>query len=168
MEHCHRQFTRRGMSPGLFYNGLDKLLTVLPVSKKGLRGSGKKRDDHDFDRININAASVEMLARLPGMTPELAEAVQSFRKENGSLSRSQLSKILGSDVYKKVSRYISLDSLSYYTISSVGRLNGSQTRKGVEAMILLDPDAEKRYRIISWHDGIRESTGALLLSGAIK
>jgi len=146
----------RGVTPEIFYAGLNQLVTVLPDSKT---------DDHDFDRININAASEAMLARLPGMTPELVEAVQAFRREADFRSKAQLANLLGSDVYGRISRYITLDSLSYFTISAKGRVEGSQSRQGVEVLIGIDPEADKRYRIISWRDGIRENTGALLLSG---
>jgi len=146
----------RGVTPELFYNGLEQLVSVLPDSKT---------EDHDFDRININAAPEAMLGRLPGMTPELVEAVQDFRREADFRSRAHLVNILGSSVYGKIARYITLDALAYYTISAVGRVEGSRSRQGVEVLIVIDPEADKRYRIISWRDGIRENSGARLLAG---
>lgn len=146
----------RGVTPELFYNGLEQMVTVLPDSKT---------KDHDFDRVNINAAPEAMLKRLPGMTPELVEAVQDFRRESDFRSRAQLVNVLGSSVYGKISRHITLDALAYYTISAVGRVEGSKSRQGVEVLILVDPEADKRYRVISWRDGIRENSGARLPAG---
>ncbi len=146
----------RGVTPELFHNGLAQLATVLPDAKT---------EDHDFDRININAAPEAMLKRLPGMSPELVEAVQEFRREADFRSRAQLVNVLGSSVYGKIARYITEDSLAYYTISAVGRVEGSKSRQGVEVLIAIDPEADKRYRIISWRDGIRENSGTRLPAG---
>ncbi|HMA66613.1 MAG TPA: helix-hairpin-helix domain-containing protein [Desulfosalsimonadaceae bacterium] len=155
----------KGITPEIFYGGLDELVTVLPLPAKGLGGSNDELEDYNFNRVNINAASEEMWRRLPGMTPDLVEAVQEFRKEKPFTSKSQLFDVLGGEVYGKVEPYISMDSLGYYTIFSLGRVSDSGNRQGVEAGIVLDPEAERGYRMISWRDGLREHEGALLSGG---
>ncbi|MFO7839164.1 MAG: type II secretion system protein GspK [Desulfosalsimonadaceae bacterium] len=155
----------KGVTPEIFYGGLDKLVTVLPLPEKGLSGSGDEEKGYNYNRININAASEEMWRRLPGMTPELVEQVQEFRKEKTFTSKSQLFDVLGGEAYDKVEPYISMDSLAYYTIFSAGRVSDSGNRRGVEAGVILDPESDKGYRIISWRDGLREHEGALLSDG---
>jgi general secretion pathway protein K len=155
----------KGVTREIFYNGLAQIATVLPAAGDKDGEDQIIEEDQDFNRINVNAAAPAVWRRLPGMTPELVEAVKKFRKEDEFRSKSQLIEVLGGEVYGKISPYIHFDSLAYFTISAVGRVAGAGSRKGIEATIVLDPETDKGYRIISWRDGIREDNAALLSAG---
>lgn len=152
----------KGVTPEIFYNGLNQITTVLPAARERAGKDKAVSEDYNFDRINVNAATEAMWRRLPGMTPELVDAVKEFREEKKFRSKSQLIEVLGGEGYGKIAPYISFESLPYYTISAVGAMKGAGSRQGIEIKIVLDPEADKGYRIISWRDGIRENEGALL------
>ena len=152
----------KGVTPEIFYNGLDQIATVLPAVKDSVEKDKKAGKDYNFDQININAATDEMWRRLPGMTPELVEAVKEFRKEKKFRSKSHLVEVLGGEVYGKIAPYINFESLAYYNITSTGGIEGSGSRQGIEVKIVLDPEADNGYRIISWRDGIPKHSTALL------
>ncbi|HMA66197.1 MAG TPA: hypothetical protein VKO20_00125 [Desulfosalsimonadaceae bacterium] len=155
----------KGVPPDIFYNGLDRITTVLPAAKDKAEKDKTLAGDYNFDQININAATTDMWRRLPGMTPELVKDVKEFRKEKNFRSKSQLIEVLGGEVYGKIAPYINFDSLSYYTISAVGGMEGSGSRQGIEVTMAFDPESDKGYRIISWRDGIPENNAALLAAG---
>jgi general secretion pathway protein K len=153
----------RGITPEIFYNGLEKMVTVLPSDKRGIRSSSRRKRSYDFNRININSAPEQILAGLPGMTPELVKEVQEFRKEKDFRNTSEFARIVGSDVYSRIVSYISIDSHAYFTITSMGKTEGSDNQQGVEIMIALEPEAEKRFKVVSWQDRIGHGAQAWLL-----
>jgi general secretion pathway protein K len=149
----------RGVTPELFYGGLDEITTVLPVKRRKRGPDREALKEHNFDKININAAPPELWANLPGMTPELVEEIEAFREEDRFRSPAELREIVGAEVYGRISPYLSMDTLSYYTIFSEGRVDGSAARQGVEALVAVSPEAEKKYRIVKWRDRSRPESG---------
>lgn len=133
----------RGMTPEIFYGGLGEMLTVYSDSAQG-----------EANRININAASVKMLRALPGMTDELAAAVESYRKEKDFKSLNQLMPILGDEVYSAVSPYLSVQLSAVYTLRSEGLVSDSSVREGVCAVIKIDSRLKERYTVMQWTDSL--------------
>jgi len=145
----------RGMTPEIFYGGLKEMITVLqdetPVRKIKKTVSRKKK--FDFSRININAASPQMLKALPQMTDELVMGMMEFREEKDFTSPSELVPIIGAETYKAIRPYITLKTSAFFTIRSVGMIEGSHTRQGVRVMVKIDPKLKNKYRLLQWLDG---------------
>jgi len=133
----------RGMTSEIFYGGLREMLTVYADSAQG-----------EANRININAASAKMLRALPGMTEELAEAVELYRKEKDFKAINQLIPILGDEVYAAVSPYLSLQLSPVWTIRSEGSVSDSSVREGVSAVVKIDPRVKNRYTVMQWTDSL--------------
>jgi len=142
----------RGVTPDIYYGGLKNMVTALKDSGSS-RGKMRRRSSQASGaKICINAASRAMLLSLPQMTEELAQAIIDFRKEADFKSMGELSTLLGADVYGAISSYITLDASAYYEILSVGRINGSSTRQGIEAVLEINPTLKARYRVVQWND----------------
>ena len=63
--------------------------------------------------ININTADADMLAALPGIGPEKAAAIVSWREEHGSFSVcSELMNVsgIGESTYERLKGYITVES----------------------------------------------------------
>jgi len=139
----------RGITPELFYGGLKDMVTVRKDSKLsrkvsfGNEGAGK---------ININAASRDILLALPMMADDLVDKIMGYRKESDFISLNDVALVVGTGVYQAILPFISLKTLSYYTITSVGKLEGSQVRQGIEALVDIDSGPKKRCRIVQWCD----------------
>lgn len=146
----------RGMIPEMFYGGLRDIITVYQdeetTSKK--RHRSRKKKGFDFNKTNINAASPQMLRYLPQMTEDLVQDIMEYRKEKDFRSLSELSHIVGPDVYAAIAPYITLKTCPYYTIKSAGMVEGSQTRQGVEALVKIDRRLKKGYCVIRWLDSL--------------
>jgi len=144
----------RGVTPEIFYGGLRDLITVYKPPERRQKRTNRVLP-HNFDKININAASKKMLLALPSMTDELTQAIMDYRKESDFKSLTEVSSLIGPDVYNAILLYISLETSPFYTITSVGKVEGSKIRQGVKALIVIDRKLKKGYRLVQWRDGIQ-------------
>ena len=74
------------------------------------------------NRININAAPPQVLRALPQMTDDLVLSVLEYRAEQPIKSIAQIAPVVGSVAYGAISRYLTTDLVSYYTIYSMGMI----------------------------------------------
>ena len=147
----------RGMTPEIFYGGLRDIVTVFEPSKRGSRvRKGLRMAKSDVEKININAAPRKVLLALPSMTEDLAQEIINYRKELDFRALSEVSYLVGADVYNGISPYITLETSPYYSILSVGKLADSRIRQGVEALVEINKKAKKGYRIIEWRDSFQD------------
>jgi len=148
----------RGVTPELFYGGLDNMVTALK-DRGSKRGKVRRRPSRaGGSKICINAASKAMLRALPQMTEELAQSVIDFRKEADFKSLGEVSTLLGADVYGAISPYITLTPSAYYQIVSVGNITDSRTRQGVSAIVEINRTIHKGYRVVQWSDRVLMET----------
>jgi general secretion pathway protein K len=144
----------RGVTPEIFYGGLKDMVSVYQDNEaESVRDEGSS-EVFDFNRININAASPRMLRSLPRMTDETVQAVMKYREMRDFRSLTDLSLVVGSEVFTGISPYITLSLFPYYTIKSVGMLKESGTRQGVQAVVKIDQRLKKGYEVIQWIDGL--------------
>jgi general secretion pathway protein K len=144
----------RGVTPEIFYGGLREMVSVCQEQEKPLEKDKPRRDEADFHRININAASLRMLRSLPGMTEEMAEEIAAYREEKDFQSLPEVFSLVGSDIYTAISSYITLKPSPYYTIRSTGTLPESRTRQGVQAVVKIGRSLKKGYEVIQWIDDL--------------
>jgi general secretion pathway protein K len=137
----------RGVTAEIFYGGLRDMATVY-------QGEGSRYRRAGFNKININAASSPMLRSLPQMTDDLVQDIIEYRKEDDFKSLTELIPIVGPDVYRNITPYITLQASPYFTIKSVGTVEGGQTYQGVQAMVEINTRLKKGYRMIQWVDGL--------------
>ena len=148
----------RGVTPELFYGGLDNMVTAFR-DRGSERGKVRRgRNKAGESKICINAASKAMLVSLPQMTDDLAQSILDFRKEADFKSLGEVSTLLGADVYQAISPYITLTPSAYYQIVSMGSITDSRTRQGVSAMVEINRTIEKGYRVVQWRDSVMTET----------
>jgi general secretion pathway protein K len=129
----------RGVTAEIFYGGLRDMVTVYPAG---------------FNKININTASSLILRSLPQITDDMIRDIIEYRTKDDFRSLNELIPIVGSDVYKAIVTHITLKTSPYFTIKSVGTLEGGQTCQGVQAMVEINKKFKKGYRLIQWVDGL--------------
>ena len=163
----------RGVTPELFDAGLKEMVTVFPGSPKtpassvsrtspGRRGR-KAVIAFNYNRINVNAAPYALLRSLPGMTDALAESVITSRETTEFRSNADVISVLGAEVYAAASPYLAVQRSSVYAVTAVGyptvgdagEDSGRSTiQRGVRAVIEVDPDQERQYRVLQWLDNL--------------
>lgn len=145
----------RGVTPELFHGGLKDMVSVYQDKEADSTATSAARTaEADFNRINVNAASPRMLRALPRMTDELVGEIIKFREKTDFQSLSDLQRVVGTEIYAAISPYVTLRLSPYYTIRSVGMLNDSRVRRGVQAVVKIDRTLAKGYEIIQWIDGL--------------
>lgn len=141
----------RGVTSDIFYGGLKDMLTVYPDLPAGKKGINTPKTQ---SRVNINSAPSQLLRSLPGMTDELVQSFMEYRKEKDITSMTDLFSILGAEVYQAVTPFVTLETVPYYTIKSMGSIQGSPVKRGIQILVNIDPKKEKPYHILQWIDRI--------------
>ena len=144
----------RGVTAEIFFGGLRDMVTVYQRKDSRSMHAGRRTKSADFNKININAASLPMLRSLPQMTDDLVQDIIEYRKEDDFKLLTELIPIVGPDVYRAIAPYITLQASPYFTIKSVGTVEGGQTCQGVQAMLEINTRLKKGYRMIQWVDGL--------------
>lgn len=146
----------RGVTPEIFYGGLKDIVTVFkPPEQRKKSVAGYKLIRADLNKININAAPKKVLLFLPSMTEDLAQEIIDYRKKSDFRSLTEVSSLVGGDVYNVISPYITLETSPYYSIMSVGKLADSRIQQGVEALVEINKKLKKGYRIMQWRDSFQ-------------
>lgn len=87
--------------------------------------------------VNINTASLEVLACLPGLTRELAQAVISFRQSNGFFPNiAWLLKVpgLNRDIFKQLAPRVTARSETFRILCE-GKVNSTGARQRVQEIV---------------------------------
>ncbi len=134
------------------FDTLEELLLVKGITGEILYGSAEKKGIIDLitvnsrsNKININAASKEVLAAIPGMSSELADAVITYRESMEISNTQEIQGVIGS-AYALVSPYISTAGTSTYTIKSIGHKESDIKGYGIIATITIEGNNKYKYK----------------------
>jgi competence ComEA-like helix-hairpin-helix protein len=87
--------------------------------------------------ININTTSAQVLACLPGVDAELAQAIVSFRKSNGFFANTaELLKVPGvsRDIFKQIAKQLTARSETF-RITCEGKVTSSGARQRIQVVV---------------------------------
>lgn len=168
----------RGVTSDLYYGGLKELLCIdknenlllpkrseiqeyLKLENREVANSIQtfltleKRDEmnrvgrkYNYSKININAASPLMLRSLPGMTGPLVDKIKTFRQTEDFKTLDEFKQLVGAEGYAKMEKYISVQESRYYTLSSTGRVSGSDVIQKIDLDIWLDNEKFTKYIVM--------------------
>ncbi|MFH1701886.1 MAG: helix-hairpin-helix domain-containing protein, partial [Nitrospirota bacterium] len=103
------------------FDTLEELVMVKGITQEMLYGKGEQRGIIDFltvnsgrSQINLNAAPKEVLMAIPGITPEIADAIINYRQDKEITNIAEIQAILGAN-YNLMSRYISTGGSNTFT-----------------------------------------------------
>jgi hypothetical protein len=84
------------------------------------------------------------------MTEDLASQVLEYRKTKDFSTSSELSEIVGAEVYAAIAPYLTFAWSPFYTIRSTGRAGAGEAQSAIEAVVQLDRRSGTGYRVLSW------------------
>jgi general secretion pathway protein K len=123
------------------FESIEELLLVKGVTPELMYGSDNKPGLEDFitvysenGKINVNAASKEVLMAVPGMTPELAESILAFRKTTEIKTMTDFQNLVG-NAFTAMSPFIVVGEGTTFTVESVGRKSSKKAGYGIKAVI---------------------------------
>jgi general secretion pathway protein K len=149
----------KGVTSELFYEkGLQNLLTAVYYKElEKLEKPISSSKAIDFTKVDINAAPPEILRAFPQMDMTIIDEIRLFREEKDFKNLNELATVVGSSAFQAISPYITMDDSDYFTIESLGMVEGSSIRHTIKALIQIDFENEKKYRIIRWYDAVETS-----------
>jgi type II secretory pathway component PulK len=108
--------------------------------------------------VDINAAPVELLGAMPGITPELARAIADRRKESPFGGPTHVAQFLGGAGVAAVdlARFSAGGFSRAFTVSSTGHAGGN-ARRTVSCLVEIGGIGENPVRMIQWNDRVAES-----------
>ncbi len=128
------------------FDTLEELLLVKGMTPEILYGEGDKRGIIDFltvnsknSKINVNAAPKEVLMAIPGITPEIADGIISYR-ENKEINSAGDVGIPGES-----GPYISYGDSNTFTIDSVGHKGNAKAGFDIRATVIIEGNNKYRY-----------------------
>jgi competence ComEA-like helix-hairpin-helix protein len=101
--------------------------------------------------VNINTGSAQVLACLPGISPELAQAIVSYRASDGFFPNiAWLLKVPGMsrDIFKQVANRITARSETF-RITSEGKMNSSGVRQRIQMIVHV---GEREVRTLAYRE----------------
>ncbi len=156
-ESIHELLYVRGMRPDIFYGGLKDLVTVYPQQTKEEKPGllERRKESFNFNRVNVNSAPFRLLRSLPEMTEDLCSQLVEYRREGDFESYLELIEIVGTEVFQAIRPYITLNILPFFTVEAVGMIQGSDTQRGLSAVVKIRSQPTKGFRIVQWFDTLQ-------------
>jgi len=151
----------KGVTPEIFHGGLSRMATVYPgrkfLQEKEGWTDGQKRPEGQFDynRININAASPELVGMLPGFSEEAVDSIVAYRQEKDFRTNAELLEIIDPKEFAGVSNFLTYSLSPYYRVQALGTVADSEAHRMVGALIDVDLKSDETYRIVQWIDHVR-------------
>ncbi len=134
------------------FDTLEELLLVKGVTREILFGAGETPGLIDFitifsrdDKININAASREVLSSIPGITPERADEIMAYRDAREIQSAEEVEGLLKTS-YAVAAPYLAMGGSNLFSIESAALGRDGNTRTfTIRAVIAVEGSASWRY-----------------------
>jgi general secretion pathway protein K len=128
------------------FDTLEELLLVKGITSEILYGNDEKKGIIDLltiylktSKINVNAAPKEVLMALPGITPEIADSIISFREHD------EIKNTGDAGIPPESVRYISYADSYTYTIDSAGIKGNAKTGFSIRATVKIEGGNNYRY-----------------------
>ncbi|MBI5102544.1 MAG: general secretion pathway protein GspK [Nitrospirae bacterium] len=130
------------------FETMEELLLVKGVTASILYGGEGRKGIIDLltvhsktGKINLNAAPKDVLTAIPGMSPELADAVIANRNAQPPLGPQE---IIGG-AFVAMAQYVDLAESTVFTVESAGGRTGEKAGYAIRAKISIEPDNRFRY-----------------------
>ncbi len=128
------------------FDTLEELLLVKGMTSEILYGNDEQKGIIDLltvysstNKINVNAAPKEVLMAIPGITPEIADSIISFREHD------EIKNAVDVGIPPESARYITFGDSYIYTINSSGLKGSTKTGFGIRATVKIEGGNNYRY-----------------------
>lgn len=135
------------------FDTLEELLLVKGMTPEILYGSRDRKGIIEFltihskaEFININAAPREVLAALPGMSPEIADSIISYRETKEIDGVQELEGIIG-DTIHAIAPFVSTDDTDTFTIDAFGSKGDGRGIYAIRATVVIS-DLEETHKYL--------------------
>jgi general secretion pathway protein K len=146
-----------GQRDGKQYPGIARFLTVFSISAQNNAALGGVKTVQ-MSRININSCSVQTFSVFPGVEPEMLEAIQKRRDQQGMLTPSDLAEIMGDDVYQRAAPWLASGFPTTIRITVLGLTPQGASGSAVSALVRFGGWGGGRpFDVLEWRDVVNSS-----------
>lgn len=142
----------RGVTPDYYYGHSEKAPDGSIVYKYGMSRCFTVYST--TTRININYAPIPVLMSIPGMTPQMAQAIYDQRKVKPFANVNEVAQQAHVSIGATTLPYLSTDQTGIYTLTATARSENSKVRRVIRAVVTLDMREATRYKIIYWNESV--------------
>jgi general secretion pathway protein K len=128
------------------FDTLEELLLVKGMTDEILYGNNEKKGIIDLltvyskkSKINVNAAPKEVLMAVPGITPDIADSIISFREHDEIRNAADVG------IPPESSQYVAFEDSNIYTIDSTGIKGNAKTGFNVRATVIIEGSNDYTY-----------------------
>ncbi|HEY3132110.1 MAG TPA: general secretion pathway protein GspK [Acidobacteriota bacterium] len=139
----------KGITPEIFYGQKFKDESGAELTRGGLVNFLTTYSS--FNRININSAPLEVLASIPGMDRQKAQAIISRRATKPFSSPTDVGEVVGQADMNALG-FLSAQPSLVFSLRSVGQLNGRKIISVIRCTFSVDHASSTGYRIIYWNE----------------
>jgi general secretion pathway protein K len=143
----------RGVTPDYFYGHREKGPDGEIVYRYGLSRCFTVFSNVPL-RVNINYAPLPVLMSIPGMNLQLAQAIIEKRRTKPFENPAQIGQDTGIQVSAESMPFLAADQTGTYTLTASGRRAGSNVRRTVRAVVVLDPREPVQFRVLYWNENV--------------
>ncbi len=143
----------RGVSPEIYYGRKGMSDAGEPVEFYGLQNHVTT-----FGRsaqINLNSASIPVLAAVPGLDFSIANMISEMRAEVPFMNPGEVAELIPGLTTDSLG-YLGIAPSGVFTITSFGRLDGSQVTSQIRSVIQIGGVNPKGYSVLYWNESNTE------------
>jgi general secretion pathway protein K len=143
----------RGVTEDYFYGHSEKSPDGSIVYKYGL--SRYLTVYSTTNRVNINYAPFQVLMAIPGMTPQMAQAISERRKVKPFANLNEITQQLAVTIGATTLPFLSTDRTGIYTLTVKAHRENSKANRAIRAVVnTMDAREANRYKIIYWNENV--------------
>jgi general secretion pathway protein K len=133
------------------FDTVEELLLVKGMTSEILYGNGEKKGIIDYltvnsnskmIKINVNAAPKEVLMAIPGITPEIADGIISFREHD---EIKNVGDVGDAGIPAGSIPYIRYADSTTFTIDAVGHKGSAKAGFDIRATVIIEGNNNYRY-----------------------
>lgn len=143
----------RGVTPEIYYGRRGMSEDGEPVAFYGLQNHVTTFTS--APQINLNSASIPVLAAVPGLDFGVATMIAEMRAEAPFMNPNEVTDLIPGLSTDALS-YLGVTSSSVFTIRSYGRLDNSKVTSQIRSVIQVGGVSQKGYTVLYWNESNTE------------
>jgi general secretion pathway protein K len=143
----------RGVTPEIYYGRKEMSDAGEPVELYGLQNHVTTFTSSP--QINMNSATVPVLAAVPGLDFSIATMIVEMRREFPFMNPGEIAELVPGLSTESLA-YLGVATSGVYTIRSYGRLDHSRVTSQIRSVIQIGGGTPKGYAILYWNEATTE------------
>lgn len=104
-------------------------------------------------QVDVNAAPIEILLSIPGMTAEVADSIIEAREQSPLKNLNIFGSHIGNPAFiQTLYKYLAISPSMVYTIISTGTIHESGAMRRIKGVVKINLKDKEKYQVLYWVD----------------